>query len=184
MDSVSTPESAQKSSTITQKKPSCYFIICNISKNPNIKTLLKTSVAFGCRKIFVCGQKKFCWDYTSDKHHIPHQIVPLLKNGTVQIIHFNKLQDCISHLHSQDIQVVGIEIDETAVDVDHPDCFNDRDVAFMAGNEGQGMNINQMKSCDSFIKISQFGGGTASLNVSVAAGIVLHRFHQWRLQHT
>lgn len=49
----------------------------------------------------------------------------------------------------------------------------------MMGNKGSGMNKNQMLLCDGFVKIKQYGGGTASLNVSVAAGIVLHRFHQW-----
>ena len=38
-----------------------------------------------------------------------------------------------------------------------------------------------MKLCDGFVKIAQFGGGTASLNVAVAAGIVLHRFYEWSL---
>jgi hypothetical protein len=36
-----------------------------------------------------------------------------------------------------------------------------------------------MSLYDGFVKISQYGGGTASLNVSVAAGIILHRFYAW-----
>jgi tRNA G18 (ribose-2'-O)-methylase SpoU len=49
----------------------------------------------------------------------------------------------------------------------------------MMGNEGSGMTTKQMSHCDGFIRISQYGGGMASLNVSVAAGIVLHRYFQW-----
>lgn len=56
------------------------------------------------------------------------------------------------------------------------------DTAFMMGNEGQGMNEKQMAVCDGFVKISQYGGGTASLNVSVAASIVLQRFYQRTLE--
>ena len=176
-------EKAHPPSKAKRKRPRSHIIISNISKYPNIKTLLKTSVAFGCQTIFVAGQKNFNFDYTTEKHHIPQQIIPSLQSGKVQIMQFDKLKDCVDHLHSQNIKVVGVEIDESAIDIDQPEeCFNDcEDVAFMMGNEGQGMNSNQMKLCDKFVKISQFGGGTASLNVSVAAGIVLHRFYEWSL---
>ena len=49
------------------------------------------------------------------------------------------------------------------------------------GNEGQGMNKNQMNVYDRLIKISPYGLDIASLNVSVAARIILHRFHHWVL---
>ena len=54
------------------------------------------------------------------------------------------------------------------------------DKAFFMGNEGQGLQAKHMDSCDSFVIISQYGGGTASLNVNVAASIVLHRFHDYQ----
>ncbi|CAM9640906.1 unnamed protein product [Ectocarpus sp. 12 AP-2014] len=53
----------------------------------------------------------------------------------------------------------------------------------MPGNEasaGSGMSEQQKACCDSFVYISQHGGGTASLNVTVAASIVLHRYAGWR----
>lgn len=49
----------------------------------------------------------------------------------------------------------------------------------MLGNEGQGFNDRQMRVCDSFVYISQYGVGTASLNVAVAASIVLHHYAVW-----
>ena len=42
------------------------------------------------------------------------------------------------------------------------------------------MSEQQKACCDSFVYISQHGGGTASLNVTVAASIILHRFAAWR----
>ena len=36
-----------------------------------------------------------------------------------------------------------------------------------------------MQLCDAFVYIQQYGAGTASLNVSVAASIVLHHFALW-----
>ncbi len=51
--------------------------------------------------------------------------------------------------------------------------------AFILGNEGSGLSPTQCAICDGFIYIAQHGPGTASLNVAVAAGIVLHRFAEW-----
>lgn len=36
-----------------------------------------------------------------------------------------------------------------------------------------------MKLCDRFVYIPQYGAGTASLNVAVAASIVLHHYAVW-----
>lgn len=159
--------------------PCSYLIITNISKPPNIKSLLRAAVAFGCQKVFVAGQRKFNFDHEADDSDIPTCLKGLLKDGVFEIIKFEKIEECINHIHSLGVKVLGVEIDEAAVDVeDTSHCFQG-DTAFMMGNEGSGMNKKQMSLCDGFVKIKQFGGGTASLNVSVAAGIVLHRFHHW-----
>ena len=68
-------------------------------------------------------------------------------------------------------------------------------VAILMGNEGTGIHPNHMKCCHGLLRIPQYygtsgsddfgggdnngSGGTASLNVTVAASIVLHRFHNW-----
>lgn len=41
------------------------------------------------------------------------------------------------------------------------------------------MSPRQMRGCDGFVYIAQFGTGTASLNVAVAGSIVMHRFALW-----
>ena len=46
----------------------------------------------------------------------------------------------------------------------------------MMGNEGSGMNEKQLAVCDYFVRVSQYGGGTASLNVNVCANLIMHRF--------
>ena len=158
-----------------------YLLIANISKRPNIKCLLKNAVAFGVKTVFVAGQRKFNFNPDDDKSDIPKIIKPLLQKGIINIVQFDKLNECIEHIHSLGVKVIGVEIDESAVDVENTDaCYSHGEpIAFMMGNEGTGMNEKQMALCDGFVKISQYGGGTASLNVSIAAGIILHRFHMW-----
>ena len=45
--------------------------------------------------------------------------------------------------------------------------------------QGTGLSEAQIKHCDDFVYIPQYGEGTASLNVNVAASIVLHHFAVW-----
>ena len=45
--------------------------------------------------------------------------------------------------------------------------------------QGTGLSQHQLELCDSFVYIPQHGQGTASLNVTVAASIVLHHFAVW-----
>jgi len=158
------------------------ILIYNISKTPNVKSLLKNAVAFGCTTIFVAGQKNFKFDPDEEKSGIPTSVKPLIREGHLNIIKFDKLEECVDHIHSLGMTLVGVEIDESAKDIEAEDCFeSDCTVCFMMGNEGTGMNEKQMRLCDRFVKIRQYGGGTASLNVSIAAAIVLQVYSQWRL---
>lgn len=54
-----------------------------------------------------------------------------------------------------------------------------RSTAFLLGNEGTGLSTKELEICDFFVYIPQYGCGTASLNVTVAASIVLHHFSVW-----
>jgi tRNA G18 (ribose-2'-O)-methylase SpoU len=47
--------------------------------------------------------------------------------------------------------------------------------AFLMGNEGDGLSPAEIALCDSFVYIPHYGNGTASLNVSVAASIIMVR---------
>lgn len=46
-------------------------------------------------------------------------------------------------------------------------------------SQGSGLSAKQLQACDKLVYIPQFGPGTASLNVNVAAAIVLHQFTVW-----
>ena len=50
---------------------------------------------------------------------------------------------------------------------------------FVLGNEGSGLNNNQIAICDHFVYIPQYTNKTASLNVAVAGSIIFHHFALW-----
>ncbi len=81
-------------------------------------------------------------------------------------------------------RLYGVEIVEGAKSIEEVSFLDatgaSQPCAFMLGNEGAGMNAPQLAACDEFIVIPQYGVGTASLNVSNAAAIVLSHFAQRR----
>jgi tRNA G18 (ribose-2'-O)-methylase SpoU len=167
-------EEASTATASTSQDKKMYLVLTNISKRSNIRSLLMTAAAFGCRGIFVVGQKQFDW--SPEARDVPSQLRDHIAT-CMPIIHFNRWEECVCHLRGHGIFLVGVEI--------HPDAQNidtfqheGKDVAFLMGNEGQGLHEKHMASCDTFVMISQYGGGTASLNVYVAASIVLHRYHE------
>eukprot|EP00953_Heterococcus_sp_UTEX-ZZ885_P012727 7288-Heterococcus_DN1.PRE.3 len=145
----------------------CYLIINHISKSNNIKTLITSAKAFGA-KVLIVGAPKAC---TAHSHALS-----LLAEGDGK--RFDTLQACRDWLNSMNVAIVGVEI-VAAADTIESEPF-DGSVAFLMGNEGSGMSEQQKAICDRFVIISQYGGGTASLNVAVAASIVLQRFWCWK----
>ena len=171
------------------------LIISNISKRANVRSLLQVGVAFGCSKILIVGQKSFNFTFTSDNDDdtvstdIPKHLLPVFASGDVTIVRFDKWQNCVSYLKENSIILVGVEIHTDAKTI-HEICNHvtarsvddnlSYDVAFLMGNEGTGLQEKQMNTCDMFCRIPQYGCGTASLNVYVAASIVLYNFHQYQ----
>jgi tRNA G18 (ribose-2'-O)-methylase SpoU len=156
-----------------------YLVLSNISKRPNIRSLLLTAAALGCSGVFVVGQAAF--DTNVDGGDLPGQIIDHVNQGKMFIKRFCKWHECTSYLQQHGIRLVGIEIHKQAINIEAFVAQEpNQDVAFLPGNEGQGLNEKQMKSCDAFCIISQYGGGTASLNVNVATSIILHRFYEYQ----
>lgn len=146
--------------------PKCFLVIHSVSKRHNVGNLLRSATAFGVAEVCIIGSKQFntfgsqgACDYVTIKS-------------------FPTLKECCHHLKvNEGCEIIGVEIMEGAKLVEsHP--FSGP-TAFILGNEGSGLSEAQMRHCDSFTYINQYGPGTASLNVYVAASIVLHHFALW-----
>jgi tRNA G18 (ribose-2'-O)-methylase SpoU len=168
-------------SVLTQTRcaaPKIYLVITNISKRTNVRALLQTAAAFGCEKILVVGQRSF--DFSPTGKDLPKQLKAAVAAGSLKIVRFEKWNDCVTYLKEREILLVGVEIHEDAKPIEQFSCQDKQDVAFLMGNEGTGLHDKQLQSCDAFVRIPQYGGGTASLNVYVAASIILHSFQNYR----
>lgn len=139
-----------------------YMLVYNIGKKKNFGDILRSAAAFGVKEVFIVGAKK----------------LQLFGNQGTQryckFRYFDTLQEAKAELKARGIALVGIEITENAKPIDsHPFSGS---TCFMSGNEGTGMNEQQLEACDSFVYIPQYSGATASLNVATATGIVFHHF--------
>lgn len=140
-------------------------MVHNIAKRHNVGTLARSATAFGVSEMILVGRRDFnaFGSHGSTSH--------------VNFRHFHSLSDARVFLKSKDCDICGVEITDNAVDVtQHP--FK-KSTAFLLGNEGMGLSAKECEICDFFVYIPQYGGGTASLNVTVAASIVLHHFGVW-----
>ena len=179
-------ESIGDTATTTSNKlsaqPRLYLVIANIQKRTNIRHLLMTAAAFGCQSVFVVGQKSFDWNVGTSRD-ISSNVRPCLEQGRMSLQTFADWEACVSHLRENHIRLVGVEIHPEAVGLEEllqRDDSSSVDTAFLMGNEGQGIHPKHMASCDLFVRIPQYGVGTASLNVYVACSIVLQRYHEWQ----
>jgi tRNA G18 (ribose-2'-O)-methylase SpoU len=173
--------------TVPPQVPKMYLVLTNISKRPNVQKLLMTAAAFDCHKILVVGQKNFCFAVRSDnqtndaiRSDVPSVLQQPIALGKLSIERYDKWEDCVQFLKRHNIRLVGVEIHQNARSIE--EYFDYQDTAFIMGNEGTGLNEKHMASCDAFVRIPQFGGGTASLNVYVACSIIMYRYHYWQRQ--
>ncbi|KAJ9700165.1 hypothetical protein PVL29_005812 [Vitis rotundifolia] len=142
-----------------------YVVVHNIAKRHNVGTLARSASALGVSELILVGRR----DFNSFGSHG--------SSSHLRFRHFHSLLDARHFLKEKDCDICGVEITDNAVAVNqHP--FK-RSTAFLLGNEGTGLSVKECEICDFFVYIPQYGGGTASLNVTVAASIVLHHFGVW-----
>ena len=144
--------------------PRSSLVLFNISKRHNLGNIIRTADALGVEDIVVVGRKQY------------RTLGAFGTHDTRRLRHFYTLDEALADLRGGGAEIVAIEIADDATSVvDEP--FTG-DTAFLLDNEGTGLTPDQLRACDRAIYIPQFGSG-ASLNVNVAAGIVLHRFASW-----
>lgn len=153
--------------TAPQSSPSrVLLVVANVGKKNNVRTLLQTAAVFGVDGAIVVGQPAM------ETEALVKMIPTLAGRPCMALQRVGNMKDLKALLQQEQATLFGIEIVDGAISLE--DATFEGTVALMMGNEGSGMNANQLAACDKFITIPQHGGGTASLNVASATAIVLH----------
>ncbi|XXG54361.1 hypothetical protein AAC387_Pa03g2265 [Persea americana] len=143
-----------------------FVVVHNVAKRHNVGTLARSATAFGVSELVLVGRRDFnaFGSHGSTSH--------------LRFRHFHSLSEARIYLKNEkDCDICGVEITDGAVAVNHHPFR--KSTAFLLGNEGTGLSAKESEMCDFFVYIPQYGCGTASLNVTVAASIVLHHFGVW-----
>lgn len=148
------------------------LILDNIRSLNNIGSLFRTADAFRVEAIWLSG-------YTAQPPHREIQKTALGATETINWRHFNKPEEVIKELRQMDYDLIAVEQSTNSIMLDDFQIENNSGIAVVMGNEVDGVSLEYMNTTKSVIEIPQ-EGTKHSLNVSVAAGIVLYNlFNQY-----
>ncbi len=144
-------------------------LLHNIRSTHNVGSIFRTSDAAGVSHIYLSG-------YTPtpiDRFGRVRKDIAKTALGAEVSVPWSRVSDvsvCISDLKQAGWNIVGVEQD--AKSLDYRTYRVKQPTLFILGNEVKGLSLSLRKKCDALIEIPM-RGKKESLNVSVAAGIIL-----------
>jgi len=153
----------------TEKLKVC-VVLDNVRSMLNVGSIFRTCDAFLVEKIWLCG-------ITASPPHRDINKTALGATESVDWKYSNSVSEVLSNLKQNGYITVGVEqTNESQRFVDFkPDPG--RKYALVFGNEVEGISDEAIKMLDLALEITQ-AGTKHSLNVSVAAGIVIYKFFE------
>ena len=145
------------------------IVLDNIRSQNNTGSVFRTADAFRLEGIYLCG-------ITATPPHREIHKTALGATESVNWTYFPETLRALGTLRNQGYILIGIEQTTTGQTLDHFHPEKGKKYALIFGNEVNGLDETLIPRLDTCIEIPQFGT-KHSLNVSVAAGIVIwHMF--------
>lgn len=142
-------------------------VLDNIRSMHNVGSFFRTTDAFRCEKLVLCG-------ITARPPHRDITKTALGADRSVLWEYFADTQAAVLELKKQGYFIIGVE--QTTQSLPLQDfSMPEKPIAVIFGNEIDGIQSEVLELCNVCIEIPQ-AGTKHSLNVSVAAGIVLWHF--------
>lgn len=140
-------------------------VLDNIRSMHNVGSVFRTCDAFLLRAVYLCG-------YTPQPPHRDIHKTALGATETVAWKYFPTTLEAVEELKQEGYSTWAIEQVENSVPLNKFSYNQESPLAVVFGNEVEGVDANVVKACQGSIEIPQLGM-KHSLNISVAAGIVL-----------
>ncbi|MEJ7912328.1 MAG: RNA methyltransferase [Chitinophagaceae bacterium] len=147
-------------------------VLENVRSAYNVGSVFRTADAFLIEAIYICG-------YTA---HPPHKEIKKTALGADESVcwkHFLNIGEALLQLKQQDYKIFAVEQAASSLPLQQVSYAGTK-CAFIFGNEVTGVEQSTIEQCDGCIEIPQLGM-KHSLNVSVAAGVVLWELVRNRL---
>lgn len=150
------------------KKTSAIVILDNIRSIHNVGSIFRTSDSFLIEKIIISG-------YTATPENERMKKTALGSSDSVDWEYSDDIIETIKKLKKKDVKIISIEQADESLKIEKFNPVSGTKYAFIFGNEVDGVSDDIINVSDEVVEIPQVGT-KHSLNVSVAAGIVLWDF--------
>ena len=148
-------------------------VLENVRSAYNVGSVFRTADAFLLEAVYLCG-------YTAFPPHKEIRKTALGADETVCCKHFKKTTEALEDLRHQGYQIFSVEQAENSQALQ--DFAAEEKIAVVFGNEVTGVEQSTIALTDGCIEIPQLGM-KHSLNVSVAAGVVLWELVRRRIKN-
>ena len=152
-----------------QKKMPITVVLDNVRSMHNVGSIFRTADGFAVENICLCG-------YTPLPPHRDINKTALGATDTVPWIHHTNTSLCLQQLTTQGYTIYAVEQVTQSIALHQFTPIYGK-VAIVFGNEVDGVSNDALLHCNHAIEITQLGT-KHSLNISVAAGIVLYKFFE------
>ena len=161
-------------------KPHAVVVLENIRSAHNVGAIFRTAESIGVSKIYLVGYTPAPIDRFGRAQ--PDIVKTALGADTmVEWEHALSSRAVLEKLKHDGVHIVAVERDTEAID--YKTCNVQVNIAFIFGNEIVGVSKEVLALADEIISLPM-NGHKESLNVSVAAGIVLYRLLDRNAQST
>lgn len=142
------------------------LVLDNIRSMHNVGSVFRSADAFRAAAIWLCG-------YTPQPPHREIHKTALGATETVRWTYHASTKEAVLQLKEEGYQLFAVEQVENSIALDQfRSVVKAEKIALVFGNEVEGVAADVLPLCNGAVEIPQFGT-KHSLNVSVAAGIVL-----------
>ena len=164
-------------------------LLDNLRSAYNVGSIARTAESVGIEKIYTSGitpellSKKVVKTALGAEHNIVSKHFPF--EGEVDINNrYNSTNTAINYLKNKGYYIIAIEQANNSINPFQTDKLywntelsEHKGIVFIFGNETEGISKETLSIVNSIIELPMYGK-KESLNVSVAAGIVLYQFNE------
>ncbi len=148
-------------------------ILDNLRSVYNVGSIFRTANAVGIHKIYLCGTTPTPVDKKGERRK-DFAKVALGAEDTVAWEYFESTLDCVNKLKEENYYIIALEQGENSVDYKEVSVVDKENVAFVIGNEVDGVLPDVLAECNVLAEIPMLGT-KESLNVTIAFGIAVYR---------
>lgn len=144
---------------IDTRRHEMHIAIENFDNDANIGAAVRTANAFAVDTVHIVGRRR--WNRRG----------AMVTDRYQRLAHHPTTEDLLAFAREKDLVVVAVDNVPGSVRIEHTEL--PRRCVLVFGQEGPGISEAASAGADVIVSIAQFGS-TRSINVAVAAGIVMH----------